>query len=308
LPKIVIDELVNKFREEIQRLFDSIRKCEADFRNMTGRYSGIGKINVSKEVIIYRDWLQNELIKNKIESIDYPNISHESLVRRALERRKPFSSKGQNGYRDSVLWETILQWKKLHRGEVLLVSKNTFDFADPGNAHRLHPHLIDDLRSLSHSKASIQFFAGFEDLLARALYPRERLFPELETQVKNGRLGQHELRPWLTSILPGITVKSPREQLRYRDRLVAKDWVIGDVHSINQLSLNSTSRLTERTILIILFFTFSADISPKQSELLLDDVSGTERARFISFLSVEFDHEANTIVGFEFDHIVGLNE
>jgi hypothetical protein len=99
-----------------------------------------------------------------------------------------------------------------------------------------------------------------------------------------------------------IAVKFRREQLRH------KEWVISEVHDIKQLSLNSTSRLTERTILVILFFTFSADIAPKQSELLLEETSETRSVRFISFISVECELETYTIVSVEFDHVVCLDE
>ena len=84
--------------------------------------------------------------------------------------------------------------------------------------------------------------------------------------------------------------------------------MIGEIHDINQLSLSSTSRLTERTILVILFFTFSADVVPKQSELLLEEVSETRSAKFISFVAVEVGLETNTIVSVEVDHVVCLDE
>lgn len=302
IPKIVVDELINKFRRELQSYCDSLRSYEDKIKNLTGSHMGENRIDVSEQVVTYSDWLQSELSKNGIESIDYPVISHELLVKRALARRKPFCSEGQRGYRDAVLWETILNWSRIHRHEVLFVSKNTHDFADPGNSHKLHPHLIEDLRSLKHDESSVQFFAGFKDLLAHALSPRQRLFPELEAQVKNGRLGQHELIPWLASILPGIAVRNRTERLR------GKDWVIGEIHDIHQLSLSSTSRLTECTILVILFFTFSADVVPKQSELLLEEVSETRSAKFISFVAVEVGLETNTIVSVEVDHVVCLDE
>ena len=155
LPKIVVDELINKFREQLQSSCDSLRRYEGKIRDLTGTHIDEGRIGVSEQVVIYSDWLQSELSKNQIESIHYPSVSHESLVKRALARRKPFCPEGQRGYRDAILWETILKQSRAHRHEVLFVSKNMRDFADPGNSHRLHPHLIEDLHSLRHDEASV---------------------------------------------------------------------------------------------------------------------------------------------------------
>jgi hypothetical protein len=303
IPKIVVDELINKFREELQSYYNSLRNYEDKIENLTGSHIEERRILLSEQITIYSDWLQRELSKKQIHSISYPTISHELLVKRALARRRPFCPEGQRGYRDAVLWETILQWKKFDRHEILFVSRNTRDFADPQDSHKLHPHLIEDLRSLKHDEASIQFFAGFEELLARALSPRQRLFPELEAQVNNGRLGQHELILWLARVLPGTAVRNWTARMRRQEWT---SWVIGEIHTINRLSLSSTSRLTERTILVILLFTFSADIVPKQQELLLGEISEIRNAEFICFAAVEFEYETNTVMNVEIDHVICL--
>ena len=212
------------------------------------------------------------------------------------------SAEGQRGYRDAILWESILKWNKAHLHEVLFVSRNTRDFADPGDSHKLHQHLIEDLRSLNQDESSVQLFVGFEDLLARALSPRQRLFPELEAQVENGRLGQHDLIPLLTRMLPGIAVQLRTERLRYND------WVIREIRDIVKLSLGSTSRLTEHTILIILIFMFTADVVPKQPEFPLEEVREIRTATFVSLVAVEFGLEDNAIVSVEFDHVICVND
>jgi PIN domain len=308
IPKIVVDELLNKFREELQTSCDSLRRYESKIRGLIDSRLRERTINVAEQVALYSDWLRGELSRNKIQSIDYPNMSHEPLVKRALARRKPFSPEGQRGYRDAVLWETILKWGKVRRDEILFVSKNTRDFADPEDAHKLHPHLIEDLRSLRHGKSSVQFFSGFEDLLARALSPRQRLFPELVKQVENGRLGQHELKPWLASILPGILNRAGVNAYIFRTRRLTKDWAIGKIRNINKLLLSSTSRLTERTILIVLLVMFSADVLPEQPELLVDQVSEAKLANFIGFVAVEIELETNTIMGVEANQVICLDE
>jgi predicted nucleic acid-binding protein len=309
IPKIVVDELINKFREELQSSCDSLRRYEHKIRDLTNDRLRERRIDVANQVAIYSDWLQSELSRNKIKSIDYPTMSHESLVKRALARREPFCSEGQRGYRDAVLWETILKWNKSNRDELLFVSKNTRDFADPEDSHKLHPHLIEDLRSLRHGKSSVQFFAGFEDLLARALSPRLRLFPELAAQVENGKLGQHELKPWLISILPGILNRADVDAFIFpKTSLTRKDWVIGKIYHIDRLLLSSTSRLTEQTILVVLFVTFSADVLPTQPELPLSQVSEAKIANFVGFVTVEVELETKAVVSVEVNRMIWLDQ
>jgi hypothetical protein len=308
IPKIVVDELINKFREELQSSCDSLRRYENKIRGLIDSRMRERRIDVSEQLALYSDWLRGELSRNKIQSIDYPRMSHEPLVKRALARRKPFCPEGQRGYRDAVLWEIILSRSRVSREEILFVSKNTRDFADPEDSHKLHPHLIEDLRSLRHAKSSVQFFAGFEDLLARALSPRQRLFPELVAQVESGKLGQHELKPWLASILPGILNRAGVNAYIFRTRRLTKDWAIGKIHHIDQLLLSSTSRLTERTILVVLLVTFSADVLPEQPELLLDQVSEARIANFIGFVAVEVELEINAVVSIEVNRVICLDE
>lgn len=77
--------------------------------------------------------------------------SHEDLVRRELEGRRPFKENG-TGYRDALIWHGLLEWmRRIGRQEgepVLFVTGNVRDFAekDEAGAHQLHPHLGADLR------------------------------------------------------------------------------------------------------------------------------------------------------------------
>src|SRR5215216_7643515 len=99
IPKIVVDELINKFREELQSSCDSLRRYENKIRGLIDSRLRERRIDVSEQLALYSDWLRGELSRNKIQSIDYPSMSHESLVKRALARRKPFCREGQRGYR-----------------------------------------------------------------------------------------------------------------------------------------------------------------------------------------------------------------
>jgi hypothetical protein len=305
IPKLVVDEFINKYREELQNSCDSMRRYENKIRSLISSPLRERRIDVPGQVALYSDWLRGELSKSNIRSPDYPNMSHELLVKRALAKRKPFDSEGQRGYRDTVLWETILR-RRARSEEIFFVSKNVRDFADPKDPHKLHPHLIEDLHSLRDCKSSVQFFDGFEDLLAHALSPRQRLFPQLLTEIENGRLGEHELKPWLVSILPGILNQVGIDELFPRDKRFAKGWVISNIRNIERLIVTSISHLTERTILVVLGVAFSADVLCIQPQSLFDEVNEARVADFISFVAVETEFETNTITSVEVHRTIPL--
>jgi hypothetical protein len=66
-----------------------------------------------------------------IEIFEYASVPHAHVVARALRRRKPFDADGRNGYRDCLLWMSLLQHLQSQGrrvGEVAFISNNSTDF------------------------------------------------------------------------------------------------------------------------------------------------------------------------------------
>lgn len=56
----------------------------------------------------------DEQIRSRLEDADVrisplPELGHQAVVERALARRQPFDRRGHDGYRDVLLWESILE-------------------------------------------------------------------------------------------------------------------------------------------------------------------------------------------------------
>jgi hypothetical protein len=78
-----------------------------------------------------------------MQLLPYPEVSHRAVAARALARRRPFDPEGHDGYRDTLVWESVLALaRSLPGGRVAFVSRNDKDFADADGA--LHPHLRAD--------------------------------------------------------------------------------------------------------------------------------------------------------------------
>jgi hypothetical protein len=80
--------------------------------------------------------------------LPYPDVPHRDVAARALARRRPFDSLGHDGYRDALIWESVLALaRKRPRERLALVSRNRKDFADGEGG--LHPDLQQDVAALA---------------------------------------------------------------------------------------------------------------------------------------------------------------
>lgn len=142
VPQLVIEETVNKRREAAQKAERSMRKAQSDLAAI-GANLDLPDVDVNAIVDGFRATLITLLTDAKAELPDLPEVGHDSLVRRALERRKPFTEKGA-GYRDALLWETVLEAAGSDT-DIVFVTKNTHDFAQDHEGTDLAGDLMEDL-------------------------------------------------------------------------------------------------------------------------------------------------------------------
>lgn len=184
---IVVDETVNKYREELYKLKQSEEKLNNEIHRI---------IKEKRESTFTEDWIENEvkeyrkhLIKTFKHSagisarlISYPDVHHKDLVAKALLRKKPFSVKG-TGYRDALIWENLLWISETYSGseKLAFISNNTKDFAD--NESRLHLDLISDLERKGLDKNSIIFYSSLEDFVKEQISTKYEALNQLKEQL-----------------------------------------------------------------------------------------------------------------------------
>lgn len=81
--------------------------------------------------------------------LDTPQVDHDTVLARAMQGRKPFDTNGKEGYRDALIWYSILELcRTLHGSDHLLfVTGNSRDFCDDKSGS-LAQALRDDLDQL----------------------------------------------------------------------------------------------------------------------------------------------------------------
>jgi hypothetical protein len=164
VPELVIIEAVGARRRAVD---DALRhRAKAD-REL--RYLGIGvpdsrtgdeaagALRVSEYETLLRTTFRPD------ESED-PNLL-EALVRRAIERRRPFNDQG-HGFRDAIVWESVVRQALRHpTDEIILVSSDQVF----GKGSRLHGDLAADLRSRSVDSNRVSLWSDLSSFVSACL-------------------------------------------------------------------------------------------------------------------------------------------
>jgi len=159
--------------------------------------------------------------------VDIPATSHEQLVRRASERRRPFNEHG-SGYRDALIWESVCDLASA--GPLVLLTHNSRDF---GLAPDLHGDLRADLVERGIPSANVTLEADLGRLI-EATVPADDAVREETELVLRGPDERNRLAEEMTASLlyvEGVPyMPSPGELPEWFDEPVAEMvWNASDV-------------------------------------------------------------------------------
>jgi hypothetical protein len=126
---------------------------------------------------------QEDYLRSRLEQagtvLPWPDVAHEQLVRRAVNRRRPFNEQG-SGYRDALIWEQVCQLATI--GPVIFVTANSRDF---GVAPDLHAELLADLAKRKIPEDQVALRSALDRLISEVIGGTEglsqALLPALRT-------------------------------------------------------------------------------------------------------------------------------
>jgi|ERR1700722_15783294 len=203
LPEVVLEEVVNGYREELSKYQTSIQKLNRDARRLGLNEPGLEFSDemVSTELARYKKQLVTTL---KAEIPEIPNTPHPDFVKRALARRKPFNENGA-GYRDALIWETVLRVLERSSTTDCFVTANTRDFCR-GDA--LHSDLLQDVEQRGIPANRLMFFPSVDKLNAALVLPKLEHLKDVLNQVAADKWGTFRLKNWVLSDLGELMLKS----------------------------------------------------------------------------------------------------
>ena len=125
VPHLVIDEVTAQFEE-------NLKKGKQDTDGEARRWGRILDRSLESSLGGVDPTDETSLFRSKLEAYDsilpYPDVPHRELSTRAIHRRKPFDKKG-SGYRDSLIWESVVNLAASVDGQVILLAEDG-DFTD----------------------------------------------------------------------------------------------------------------------------------------------------------------------------------
>jgi len=188
IPQVVIEEVVNKYGEEFRKLHTLITKMGYAMPVSLESDRLITDARAAKEE--YRNYLRNILSRANCSFLDYPEVSHEVLSGRAIQRIRPFRA-NDRGYRDALIWESILQLAaESTEIPIAFITSNKKDFADENRPELFHPDLVAEIESRrgdSRAFSEIQLFLNLNSFVEENIYPTLELLNDIRDQLENNR-------------------------------------------------------------------------------------------------------------------------
>lgn len=104
--------------------------------------------HVQKLVADYDTELRTRLSELRAVIMPIPEVSHQEVLDRALQRRRPFDAEGRDGYRDVLIWHSLLDVIERGYAGIVFVTNNTSDFCT-GKPPALQPELLHEIANVS---------------------------------------------------------------------------------------------------------------------------------------------------------------
>jgi len=128
IPEIVLDEVLNKYREMLENKLIAYKKSIAQLSTLlpSSHYDFLD-FDLEIECENYKDFINEKFKERRFKLLPYPQTPHKDIVTHELSRKKPFKSNG-SGYRDKLVIDSIFEKFKVPEASVILISNNSNDF------------------------------------------------------------------------------------------------------------------------------------------------------------------------------------
>lgn len=207
VPQIVIDELIAQYRRRIKELLADHSKFTEEFKRITGtEFEFRADLEIETLVSDYESFLKN-LGTTKVTILPYPLISHQKLARRSITMTRPFianygektnqrgnrQNRADYGYRDALLWETLLELASNGEAEdIVLLSNDVSAFGvrsedeNEDGSRVLHQHLLEEINKRPDITCEISLFHDSEMFVAEHVTPSLTLLNSISSKLQSG--------------------------------------------------------------------------------------------------------------------------
>lgn len=192
VPDVVRLEINKLFREEVKSHIRAISKL-----NKLNIVEGtdIAIPEVGQFCQDYEQKLNERLQELRSEGIQYDHVTHEQVLARINQSRKPFRG-SDKGYKDTLIWEGIMSIAT-QESTTCFITHNYRDFCEGKDSTRLHSDLFKDVRDKGLPEDSVLVCSSIKQFVDVHLSPYlEKLAGEVLDGLKSGQYGGFNIGDW----------------------------------------------------------------------------------------------------------------
>lgn len=209
LPGVVLREVVAKYR---QKLASAARRASrkpddeaalAALRSLTRNAHADADVDQQAALNRYEDHLRERVAWCRGTVAPIPDVSHEEIVDRTISAKRPFRESGDNGYRDYLIWKTVLGLVTgTPYGCASFITKNHRDFAS--DVDELHQQLVEDVKASNTQQWRVRLFTSVRGFIRHMDSDPEVAARALLGELLDDEFPAFNLRDWLEAYLPAI--------------------------------------------------------------------------------------------------------
>lgn len=208
LPEVVYREALRKCGDILRGVTDRAASNSKEARRFGVELEPPPSEFLQSGLRQYEEHLQARLSELNIDRAPIPRVEHEVVLERVLARRRPFQ-KSEAGYRDFLVWQTVLDLTQECRGIVAFISANSRDFADASGA--LHTELQDDLGAGPGKVFLFNSLRAFVQERGSGLLETDQ---EVIAALNEDRLANFDFRGWVEVNADTLTRNARLEPVR----------------------------------------------------------------------------------------------
>jgi hypothetical protein len=145
----------------------------------------------------YRTDLESLVREANGEILPIPQVPHERLVEKAARRQRPFDVNG-DGYRDALVWESVLELLERDTNPVVLISNDRRAFPQTAKLAEFADELAGELTERGHG-GRVDLYFQLSDFTAALPRAQELLRPWTESIGRDAAF-QRRLTEYLTEL------------------------------------------------------------------------------------------------------------
>jgi hypothetical protein len=186
IPAIVRDEVEAKFAERLKKDQDRIDSAFGSIARLTEAAVKLPEIDSAIQSERYNLRLDSRLSTLNARALPYPPTTHEAIVERQLKGLRPFHQKG-TGYRDALIWYSLLEELKKESRDCVVITNNTVDFSlDKDDFETPHGDFQTDLDS-SGIKAKVEIRRSLDEFIDDFVKPTLTKLEDFKLQLQSGK-------------------------------------------------------------------------------------------------------------------------